>query len=396
MAADPTFLSITGGGSTGRAPEIAPLDLALQLEAGATLQILDVRAPFRLAGGHIDLGPPERFLNLAGSELLGLPDPAAAGLERDLPVVAVCGRGNDSQRVALHLGRHGYTALSLAGGMQAWMKLLVPRELPAPAGFDRLVQFDRVGKGALSYLLSQGNAALAIDVPRQTAAIEAAALQSGAQLVAVVETHAHADYLSGGAELARRSGTAYYLHPADAASPYDGTPGRLAYSALQDGQELAVGRGRIQVRHTPGHTLGSVTLLAGDAAAFTGDFLFIESIGRPDLAGRTAEWAPLLYASLDRARRAWPDNLLVYPAHYASAGERNADRSIGRPLGELKTSNVPLQLPDAAQFTAWVQRHLSTPPPAYQRIKLANLGLDSVEGAAADELESGKNECAVS
>jgi len=135
--------------------------------------------------------------------------------------------------------------------------------------------------------------------------------------------------------------------------------------------------------------------VAGGSAAFTGDFLFIESIGRPDLAGRCAEWAPLLYASMDRARSAWPDSSQIFPAHYASERERNTDRSVWRTQRLLKTSNAPLGIADAAEFTAWVESHVATPPAAYRRIKTVNLGLETVEGAEADELESGKNECAV-
>jgi glyoxylase-like metal-dependent hydrolase (beta-lactamase superfamily II) len=376
-------------------PEISPADLARELLNGAELQVLDVRAPFRLAAGRVDLGPDKRFVNLAGSAVLGLPDPAAAGLDRGLPVAVVCGRGNDSRALAAHLLQHGFRASSLAGGMTAWMQTLLPYELEAPPGFERLVQFDRVGKGALSYLLVSGGAALVIDPPRHAQAIEAAAQAAGARIVAVAETHAHADYLSGGRALADRHGAAYYLHPADAASPYDGTPGRIEYTPLAEGQELAIGAGRVSVRHTPGHTLGSVSFLVDGAAAFTGDFLFVESIGRPDLGGRTAEWTPVLYASLDRARREWPDAVRIYPAHYAAARERNADHSVWRTLGAIKAANPTVNIADPAAFQAWVDSHVSRPPEAYRRIKVINIGLEQLEGPAADELESGKNECAV-
>ncbi|MCL7963425.1 MAG: MBL fold metallo-hydrolase [marine benthic group bacterium] len=376
--------------------EIAPAELARRLEEGDPLQVLDVRAPERLAAGVVSPVPPDRFINVRGSELVSMSEPAEVGLAPDEEVVVVCGRGNDSLRVAAWLTVAGYEARSLAGGITAWMHLSVPRYLPPPPGFDSLVQFDRPGKGALGYLLVSGDEALAVDVSLYPGPWLEEAERAGARITAVADTHVHADYISGGPDLAASLEVPWYLHPADMVYPYDGTPGILPFTALEDGQDLAVGAGTVRVIHTPGHTEGSMTFVAGPGAALTGDFLFVESVGRPDLAGRAEEWSRDLWASTHAALTEWDERWLVLPAHYAGESERCADRTVGRELGRLRESNAALRMAaDREKFLYWVNTHTAPAPEAYPRIKAINVGLVEVGRAEADLLEAGKNECAI-
>jgi glyoxylase-like metal-dependent hydrolase (beta-lactamase superfamily II) len=369
-------------------PEITPEELVEAVERGEEIHVLDVRAPQRLAAGRIDIVPEERFHNVRGSELLAREDP---GVPRGAHIAVVCGLGNDSRRIAQHLAGHGYEAASVVGGMVAWNRTVIARELPAPPELDRIVQLDRIGKGALGYVLVSDGEAFVVDPPRYVEAYEGAI--GGARIVGVGDTHAHADYISGGEALARAYDAPYYLHPADAIYPYDGTPGALRFKPVVGGERLRVGRAEIEVVHTPGHTEGSVTYKCGDAFALTGDFIFVSSVGRPDLGGKTDEWTKVLFESLRAAKRAWPATIRIYPAHYGSAAERAADRSVGAPLGELR--NEPLRIDDAGKFAQWIASRAGKFPDAYRRIKAINIGLESVEDAEADELEAGRNECAL-
>jgi len=382
------------------AREIDSFELAIRLESGDPIRVLDVRAPQRLASGRVDPVPADRFHNIRGSEFVRLADPASAiGLDPADPVVVVCGHGNDSGVIAALLEGRGYEAWSLRGGVTAWMRLVIPRELPAPADFDRLVQFDRIGKGALGYLLVAGGEALAIDPPRDWAPWPEAAAASGARIVGVADTHVHADYISGAPSLARDQGVPYYLHPADNVWPYDETPGRLEFRPLADGAEISIGGQQVSVFHTPGHTEGSTTFIAGDPqsarVAFTGDFLFVDSIGRPDLAGRMEAWTGDLWRSLVRARDEWDPRVRLLPAHYAGEGERNVDRTVDRAFGEARQTNATLRIETEDEFREWVESHVSTPPEAYAQIKAINVGLAEVTPQQADVLEAGKHECAV-
>lgn len=376
-------------------PEITPEDLAERLERGTPHQVLDIRAPHRLSAGSIEPIPPGRFVNVPGSRLMGLDDPRSAGLDPATPVTVVCGHGNSSKRVTTWLNTHGFQAESLRGGMAAWMHVVAPRAIVPPTGFDTLMQFDRIGKGALGYLVVAGGEGLVIDPPRQWERYREAADRLGAHVVAVADTHVHADYLSGGPTMAAELDVPYYLHPADAVYPYDGRRGTVHYTPIADGDRIALGAHHVHAMHTPGHTEGSVTYLAGDVA-FTGDFIFIQSIGRPDLAGKTTEWTEQLWTSLERARREWPRGIRICPAHYAAEAERNPDRSVAAPFDTLPPHNEALRIDDAAAFREWVATHTRDAPAAYREIKAINVGLKTVSASMADELEGGKNECAIS
>ena len=377
----------------GQIREIDPQQLAEELEAGTDLQILDVRTPESVASGRIDLPRGNRFMNIVGSTVLASGTLDAAGIDRGSPVVVVCSYGNDSRRVAGHLVRLGCDARSLAGGMAAWMSVFIPRNLPLTRSLDRLVQFDRVGKGSLGYVLISAGQALVIDAPRDPRAYLRCIQVSGARIVAVADTHVHADYISGGRFLSRTLGIPYYLHPADAVFPYDGTKGHMEFRPVTDGSPIPFGRCTVTAMHTPGHTEGSVTYLLDGEAAFTGDFLFIDSIGRPDLAGKTEEWAKLLWKSIERTRAQLDPGLAVYPAHYSSDQERRADRTVGASLRDLLRRNGGLQPKDLDSFLSWIESRIAPFPEAYRKIKAINVGLLEVGEDEALELESGKHEC---
>ena len=187
-------------------PEITPAEIVRRVEAGEPIQVMDVRAPERLATGRLDLVPEESYHNIRGSVLSTHTDLSQTGLDPDLPVVTVCGQGKDSKVIAAHLAKLGAHVASLSGGLLAWMNLVLPRPLDPPEGVDELFQFDRIGKGCLGYLLvSQGQAVL-VDPPHQLDPYLQVVEELGAQIVAVADTHVHADYVSGAVPLSRRLG----------------------------------------------------------------------------------------------------------------------------------------------------------------------------------------------
>jgi len=375
-------------------PEITPEELVQRVESGAPLRVLDVRAPNALSEGRIDIVPADRFINIRGSEIMAMGEQVRDVIAQDGPVAVVCGRGNASRQVALILNELGFQASSVRGGMAAWALAVVPRPLPPPGGFDLFLQFDRVAKGAVGYLLASRGEAILIDPPRKAQPYLDAAREAGCRVVAVADTHVHADYISGGPSLSRSLQVPYHMHPGDAILPYDGSAAKIPYAGIEEGTVLKVGGGDLRVGHTPGHTDGSVTYFAGDVA-LTGDFIFINSIGRPDLGGKVDEWAAKLWQSLERARHEWPAETRIYPAHYASEDEREADRTIGRSFGKIRAKNQPLQIADGAAFITWVKSKVGASPEAYRKIKAVNLGLLEVWDMEAQELEGGRNECAV-
>ena len=144
------------------------------------------------------------------------------------------------------------------------------------------------------------------------------AASKGMRITHVIDTHVHADHRSGGATLARKAGALYCLHAsAEVALPFE---------PLRDGQEIELGNTRIKVLHTPGHTPESISLVVTDLRrgtepwfVLTGDTLFVGAVGRPDLPGRARENAGQLYDSIHRKLLTLPDELEVYPGHFAGS-----------------------------------------------------------------------------
>jgi len=144
------------------------------------------------------------------------------------------------------------------------------------------------------------------------------AAAKGMQITHVIDTHVHADHLSGGRSLAKMVGASYCLHEsADVAFPFE---------ALRDDQEIELGNTRVKVLHTPGHTPESISLLVTDLRrgtepwfVLTGDTLFVGAVGRPDLPGRARENAGELHDSIHAKLLTLPDDLEVYPGHFAGS-----------------------------------------------------------------------------
>jgi len=375
-------------------PQIPAADLARQLDGGVRVQVRDIRAAERVARGRVAFGATLDFRAVPASEMYRLPSLEALRLDPAAPVAVICGHGNSSQQATRFLRERGFEAYSVTGGMAAWEAIYLPRRLSPTPSLLHVVQLDRVGKGALSYVLVSDGDAVVVDPGRHLEPYDALLATLGATPAAVIETHMHADYLSGARAAAARWQVPHFLHREDARSPYDGAEGRLAYQAIAEGDTIAFGRATLRVGHVPGHTLGSVVLLA-DGLALTGDFLFVQSVGRPDLGGQRDAWARLLWRSLERARRDWPGDLIVLPAHYAGERERRADRSVAARFDVIAATNEPVAMRDERAFLSWVAANTPAPPESYRTIKLANLGLVDVSEADAEILEFGPNQCAI-
>ena len=109
----------------------------------------------------------------------------------------------------------------------------------------------------------------------------------------------------------------------------------------------------------------------------------------------TDEWAESLWESLERIRREWSPEIRIYPAHYSADSERSEDQSVGTTFGDLCLSNGPLRMNDCEQFTRWVRSKAGSVPETYRRIKGINIGSERPDEAQMDELDAGRNQCAL-
>jgi hydroxyacylglutathione hydrolase len=216
------------------------------------------------------------------------------------------------------------------------------------------------------YIESEGEAVI-IDPLRETQPYLERAQKSGAKIKYVLETHFHADFVSGHVDLAKKTGATIVYGP-------NANPSFEAHIA-KDGEEFRVGKVTIRVLHTPGHTMESTTYLLIDEngkehSIFTGDTLFIGDVGRPDLAQKAGsitqeDLAGYLYESLHNKIMPLPDDVLVYPAHGAgSACGKNMSKETFDTLGNQKKTNYALKAGTKEQFIKEVTDGL-LPPPAY-------------------------------
>ena len=303
------------------------------------------------------------------------------------PIVVVCASGDRATRGCELLAEAGFDARILAGGMSAWAD--VYDDVALEIAGATVVQLRRRGKGCLSYVIGAGGAAVVIDPPLAIEHPLAIARARGWKIVGVIDTHLHADHLSGARLLAESTAARHYL---DAEDPY-----RFEATSVADGDRIMLGDLAaldIELLETPGHTSGSITVSLAGVALFTGDCLFVESVGRPDLAERAEEFAHALYSSL--TQRIFPkgNDVLILPAHYGPGVDLRTGQLLGASLGELRSSIPALSL-DEDDFVAWAAGQATPRPPNYARIVDINRGAVSLEPGAAVELEAGPNRCAV-
>ncbi|KGN97853.1 rhodanese-like domain-containing protein [Porphyromonas sp. COT-290 OH3588] len=232
------------------------------------------------------------------------------------------------------------------------------------------------------YITSMGEAAI-IDPLREVTPYLDRLKRDGVQLKYIFETHFHADFVSGHIDLSKATGAPIVYGPT-------AQPGFEAIVA-EDNQTFEVGKARVRVLHTPGHTMESSCFLLIDedgkeTALFSGDTLFLGDVGRPDLAQKAAnltqeELAGLLYESLYNKILPLSDDITVYPTHGAgSACGKNMMKETVDSLGNQKRVNYALNQPSKEAFVAAVTEGL-LPPPAYfgGNVAMNKLGYDSID-----------------
>ena len=234
------------------------------------------------------------------------------------------------------------------------------------------------------YIESNGEAAI-IDPLREVAPYIQKAELNGATIKYVLETHFHADFVSGHLDLAKKTGAQIVYGPTAA-------PNFSFYSA-KDGEELSLGKIKIKVLHTPGHTMESTCYLLIDengkaTSLFSGDTLFIGDVGRPDLAQKVKAdltqdiLAGHLFDSLRNKIMPLADNIIVYPAHGAgSACGKNMSKETTDTLGNQKKTNYALRADmTKEEFIAEVLDGLVAPPSYFPLNVMMNIqGYDSID-----------------
>lgn len=324
-------------------------ELREQLERGPRVTLLDIRdagerAEWSIPGSlHADLYAALRSGDTDGLDRLPF--------RPEMPVVVVCAAGRTSRIATDRLRAQGFDARSLTGGMRAWSLAWNTAEVVLPGSGLRVTQIRRTGP----------------EVYRRIAA------ERGLAIRAVMDTHIHADHLSRSRLLAEGTGAVLYLPQQN----------RTSFPAhwLEEGDTIALGSSRIEVLRTPGHTPESLCYRAGDSVLFTGDTLFLDAVGRPDLEAapdETRERARALHRSLRRIA-GLPGGIVVLPGHTSDPVPFD-NQPLAAPL-ERVLARTPLFGSTEEEFAT---RILQRVPPG------------TVPGEDPTELEAGANRCVVS
>ena len=370
---------------------VTPSELRQRINSGEQVTLLDTRLPEAHEAWQIS-GDTVTTLNT--------PYPAFQGSEVDRDVLnripsdrlvtAVCAIGQSSEYVAGVLAERGYEVEHLADGMAGWARVYDIVEVSRYNGPGRVWQYIRPSSGCLGYLLVDEGEAAVFDPLRAFAARYVTdADEHDADLKYAIDTHVHADHVSGVGRLTTDGVEGVMPAPATDRGLVDPKELRL----LSDSDTLRVGRVPVEAIHAPGHTSCMTALRVGEDLLLTGDGLFIESVARPDLevGQESVSAARRLHASL-RDLLALPDEILVCPGHRGETTDRAPDNTYTARLGALRDREV-LSLSREA-FVETLHENVPPRPANYEAIVATNLGQRHPDDAEAFELELGPNNCA--
>jgi glyoxylase-like metal-dependent hydrolase (beta-lactamase superfamily II) len=354
------------------------------------LFILDVRNETDFQDWKIE-GENFEYFNIPYFELLDGVEEIMDKLPTDKNILVVCAKEGSSIMVAEMLAEEGLNVSYLSGGMKDWSEHLEPVKIGVLRDGGEIYQFVRIGKGCLSYMVVSNGEAAIIDSTRMTDIYLDYAESIGATITHVFDTHLHADHISGGRIIAEKTNATYWLPPKDA------TEVTFEYQPLEGGNDVTIGKTKINIHalYSPGHTIGSTSFVVDEKYLLSGDILFIDSIGRPDLAGLAQDWVGDLRESLYKRYRELSEDLIVLPAHFMIIEELNEDGSVSEKLGTLFAKNHGLNITDENEFRKLVTENLPPQPNAYQEIRETNMGKINPDTEKQREMEIGPNRCAV-
>jgi glyoxylase-like metal-dependent hydrolase (beta-lactamase superfamily II)/rhodanese-related sulfurtransferase len=303
-------------------------------------------------------------------------------LPKDRQIVTVCNIGVSSQQASLLLEELGYKTSVLEKGMMGWNS--VHKTMDVVNENDLTIkQIARVGKGCLSYLIGSNSSKEAYIVDPSQYIDEYVGLveRLGFKIKGVIETHVHADHISGAKKLADITNSKYYVSSDDLKS-------EISFEDLKEINKLEIGNNEIGIMKTPGHTDGGICCVINNKFVLTGDSLFLDNIGRPDLGTNAEDSAKKLFNSLKSLKILDNENV-VLPAHVSKF-----KKLVSKKFGELSESNEAWKIDSEEGFVKYILGDLPDTPPNYSFIKDINVKCVEISREETERLEFGPNRCA--
>ncbi|MFT5698829.1 MAG: glyoxylase-like metal-dependent hydrolase (beta-lactamase superfamily II) [Desulforhopalus sp.] len=352
--------------------------------------VLDVRN--KVDFGRFKVESPYSFnlLNISYFDFMEIEEECVAQIPKDKPIRVVCAQEGSALYVSEILEKNGFADVGyLQGGIKTWGNLLVPKLLSLGESYD-LYQFIRPGKASCSYGLVFAKELMLFDPSRNTDFYLNFAKEHECKIVKTFETHLQADYIAGSRIISEKGDATFMANENDfKGSKIDYTPmvNREKYTFASGGPE-------VQCLFTPGHTPGSTSFIIDGKYMVTGDTIFIQSVGRPDLGGQVQAWSDALFDTLQELKE-YPDTMQILPGHYMDWEEATKDLKFAATLAQTKEYNKSIYAIDnKKEFLAFIEGNMRKQPEEYATIRLINANLEQVEDDKAEVLDLGKNECA--
>ncbi|MCI5147262.1 MAG: MBL fold metallo-hydrolase, partial [Candidatus Electrothrix sp. AR3] len=341
---------------------------------------------------HIESPYPFELDNISYYDFMEQEEESVARVPAQRSIRIIFAKEGSAKYVAEILDNHGFSDVGyLAGGFKSWGNMLVPKLVSAEGGFE-LYQFIRPGKASCSYGLIYNQEMILFDPSRNLDFYLNFAEQKRCTICKTFETHLQADYISGSRTIAEKIGATFHANPNDFADSNN------PYFPLVDGeiQGFAEGGPKIKVLFTPGHTPGSTSYLIDRRFLITGDTVFIDSVGRPDLGGQAATWAAQLYTTIGMIQEL-EQNIFILPGHYMEWEEANDALIFTTTLADAIARNKDIySIGNQATFIQFIEKNMRPQPEEYAIIRMVNANKKEVEPERAEVLDLGKNECAAS
>jgi len=375
---------------------LTPEELKAQIDSGEAVTILDARMGSDYEEWRID-GENVTSINIPYYEFLDdeISEEVLNQLPDDTAFTVLCAKGGASEFVAGSLIKEGYDVNHLEEGMNGWAKIYEAVEITRYDGPGTVLQYQRPSSGCLGYFIYDDGEAAVIDPLRAfTDRYLDDASELGVELRYAIDTHIHADHISGVRNLVAAGVEGVIPKPAvDRGVTYADE-----MTQATDGDTFEVGNVTIETVYTPGHTSGMTSYLIGDSLLTTGDGLFIESVARPDLEegdDGAPEAAQQLYQSLQERVLTLPGETLIGGAHYSDSAVPAEDGTYTAPIDELVERMDALHL-EESEFVDVILSNMPPRPANYEEIIATNLGQQETDDEEAFELELGPNNCAAS
>ena len=369
----------------------------------------------------LDVRSPEEFNQWSIEESINIPLGQISSLLNELPkdkeIVTICPYGNRAGMATFMLQRQGYNVKTLQEGLKGWSSAVEHFS----QGYEitdgqkvKVIQVRKIGKGCISYIVSfsdnnttTNDEVIVIDPVfpiDEYIRIANSEIGGRAKITKVFDTHLHADHVSSARELANKIDAQLYLSSyEDYSQDTYQKQGQKQFTLLKEGDVITIDIRKkdgkpieLKVIHTPGHTAGGICFLIGKKLLFTGDTLFVDSIGRPDLRDKADEFASMLYNTLHNKifNMHNKQDIIIFPAHTDKI--INKDEMLSDKLDNIQKKLVIFDL-DKKDFVRKVSSIVMPTPPQFKEIILMNKGekaFTSVQGI--QELEMGPNRCSIS